>query len=285
MKVAVIGANGQLGSDIVEYFSDKCTVTSLNHSDIEITDFENSKEVLTGFNPDIVINTAAYHVVPKCEEEPLQAFAINGNGPLNLAKLSETLGFKLAHFSTDYVFDGAKGKPYVETDCPNPLNVYAQTKLDGENLIRNYCDTHFVIRVAGIYGKTPCRAKGGNFIDTMRKAAASRQIVKVVNDEVLTPTPTTEIARNTYELLQTDAYGLYHMTSQQEVSWYEFAKVIFRELGLTTPLESCTVDDFPSPVKRPTYSALENNNLKKINLDLMSHWEKALINYLKQSSN
>jgi len=282
LKVAVIGANGQLGSDIVEYFSSKCEVTALNHQDIEITNFNNSREVLNTLQPDVVINTAAYHNVPMCEEDPVRSFEINGLGALNLAKLSADQNFKLVHYSTDYVFDGMKKKPYVESDCPNPLNVYALTKLDGEKLIQNYCDQYFIIRVAGIYGKTPCRAKGGNFIDTMIKVAGSRPLVKVVNDEILTPTSTEEIARNTYALIQTDAFNLYHMTAQEEVSWYDFAKVIFAELNLKTPLESCTVDDFPSPVKRPTYSALENENLKKINLDQMRHWKEALLYYLKK---
>lgn len=282
MKVAVIGANGQLGSDIVAHFSNKCEVISLNHAQIEITNLDQSRKILNTIQPDVVINTAAYHNVPKCEEDPARSFEINGVGALNLAKLSADQDFKWVHYSTDYVFDGTKKKPYIESDCPNPLNVYALTKLDGENLIQNYCERFFIIRVAGIYGKTPCRAKGGNFIDTMIKAAASRPLVKVVQDEILTPTATTEIARNTFELIRTDAYDLYHMTSQEAVSWYEFARVIFKELSLKTPLDSCSVKDFPSPVKRPTYSALENANLKQINLDRMSHWKDALIHYLRQ---
>lgn len=280
MKVAVIGANGQLGSDIVAHFSDKCDVVPFTHAQIEITDLDQNREVLSSIQPDVVINTAAYHNVPKCEQDPTRSFEVNGLGALNLAKLSADQNFKLVHYSTDYVFDGAKQKPYTESDCPNPLNVYALTKLDGEKLIQNYCERFFIIRVGGIYGKTPCRAKGGNFIDTMVKAAASRPVVKVVRDEILTPTSTKEIARNTFELIQTDAFNLYHMTAQEAVSWYEFAKVIFEELNLRTPLESCTVDDFPSPVKRPTYSALENARLKHIALDHMSHWKDALIQYL-----
>lgn len=281
-NVVVIGANGQLGSDISAYFSSRCALIGLTHEQIEIANLDKTREVLKTLHPDVVINTAAYHNVPKCEEDPLRSFEINGLGALNLAKLSVEQNFKLVHYSTDYVFDGAKGRPYVESDCPNPLNVYALTKLDGEKLIQNYGERYFIIRIAGIYGLTPCRAKGGNFIDTMVKAAASRPLVKVVDDEVLTPTSTEEIARNTWALIQTEAYGLYHMTAQEAVSWYEFARVIFDELNFKTPLESCSASEFPSPVKRPMYSALENGNLKKLNLDLMSHWKPALIEYLKQ---
>jgi dTDP-4-dehydrorhamnose reductase len=281
VKVAVIGANGQLGADIVEYFSQKCEVVPLTHQDIEITDIDQSRRVFEELKPDVVINTAAYHNVPKCQEEPLRSFQINAQGALNLAKLSTERHFKLAHYSTDYVFDGQKKSPYWESDCPNPLNIYALTKLDGEKLIQNYSEKYFIIRVAGIYGKTPCRAKGGNFIDTMVKLDADRPLIHVVDDEILTPTSTMEIARNTYDLLLTEAYDLYHMTAQEAVSWYRFAKVIFEELNLKTPLKPCTVADFPSPVKRPAYSALENGNLQKINLDQMNHWKEALVYYLR----
>ncbi len=280
LKVAVIGANGQLGSDITAYFEDKCELIPLTHADVELKQFDKLRDVLRKLHPDVVINTAAYHNVPKCEQDPLTSFAVNGLGALNLARLSTELGFKLAHYSTDYVFDGAKQAPYVESDCPNPLNVYAATKLDGEHYIRQYSERFFILRVSGIYGKTPCRAKGGNFIDTMRKAAASRPLVKVVRDEILTPTSTVEIARNTWELIQTEAYGLYHMTAEGQCSWYEFATVIFDRLGLQTPLESCTVDEFPSPVKRPFYSVLENEALNKIGLNRMRHWKEALEMYL-----
>jgi len=222
LKVAVIGANGQLGSDIVARFSDKCELVPLNHSEIEISDLDASRATLLALKPDVLINTAAYHNVPRCEEDPQKSFEINGLGALNLAKLSEEQDFKLVHFSTDYVFDGLKMQPYLESDPVNPLNVYAITKQAGENFVRNYCDKHFIIRVAGIYGKTPCRAKGGNFIDTMVRLAGSKPKVTVVNDEILTPTSTEEIAHNTFELIQTDAYDLYHMTAQDAVSWYEF---------------------------------------------------------------
>ncbi|MFQ5823391.1 MAG: dTDP-4-dehydrorhamnose reductase [bacterium] len=285
MKVAVIGANGQLGTEICEIFSQKYLVISLTHQDFEISDIDNVKNTLERVKPQVVINTAAYHQVSKCEENPILSFKINGLGALNLSKVSNDLDFKLVHFSTDYVFDGLKKSPYIEDDKPNPLNIYGLTKLNGEHLIMNNCNNYFIIRVSGIYGKVPCRAKGGNFITTMIKASRERPEVTVVNDEILTPTSAVEISKNTYSLIQTDAFGLYHMTCQGGCSWYEFAKVIFETLKLEATLQPCSVSDFPMTVKRPIYSVLENHNLKAIKMDQMIFWKDALVNFLNETNN
>jgi dTDP-4-dehydrorhamnose reductase len=156
------------------------------------------------------------------------------------------------------------------------------TKLNGEILVKNYCTRYFIIRISGLYGETVSRAKGRNFITTMQKMAKEKEVVKVVNDEILTPTSASEIAKNTGRLIETEAFGLYHMTCEGQCSWFEFASVIFKELGLTTPLISCTSDEFPSEIKRPAYSVLENYNLNSVNLNHMIHWKEALISYLKR---
>lgn len=283
MKVAVIGANGQLGTDVCEVFGSKHEVVPLTHQDIEISDIDNVKKVFTEMKPDVVICTAAAHNVPKCEQEPDVAFKINGIGSLNLAKVSNDLDFKLVQYSTDYVFDGRKMKPYVETDAVFPQSVYAITKYAGEQFILNYSTKHFVVRVSGIYGKIPCRAKGGNFISTMVKLSKEKPEVRVVNDEVLTPTPTREIAKNTLSLIETEAYDIYHMTCEGSVSWYEFARTIFDTLQLKTPLFEASVKDFPLVVKRPFYSVLENANLKKIGINQMPGWKEALASFLKEN--
>jgi len=285
MRVAVIGANGQLGTDLVEVFSKEHDVIGLNHSDIEITDIDSVKNVLSSARPNIVLNTAAYHIVPEAEKFPDKAFHINGTGVLNLAKVCQDLDMRLVHYSTDYVFDGKKQKPYAEDDCPNPLNVYANTKLSGEYFALNYSEKSYVIRVSGIYGKVPCRAKGGNFITTMLKLAKEKPEVRVVNDETLTPTPTYEIAKNTASLIKSDAFGLYHMSCEGECSWYEFAKVIWETLQLETPLHAASVSDFPLVVRRPFYSVLENKQLNQIRLNLMPDWKVALKDFLTFGNN
>jgi dTDP-4-dehydrorhamnose reductase len=280
MKVAVIGANGQLGTDLLEVLSKEHDVIGLNHADIEITEIDSVKNALSTIKPAIVLNTAAYHIVPEAEKFPAKAFQINGIGVMNLAKVCQDLDTRLVHYSTDYVFDGKKQKPYSEDDRPNPLSVYGNTKLSGEYFALNYSDKSYVIRVSGIYGKVPCRAKGGNFITTIIKLANEKPEVRVVNDEILTPTPTYHIAKNTAALIGTDAFGLYHMSCEGEVSWYEFAKVIWETLQLKTPLHPASVKDFPLVVKRPFYSVLENRNLKNLGINSMPQWKEALIQFL-----
>lgn len=283
MKIVIIGANGQLGTDLTEVLSPDNSVTGLSHRDIEITDINNVQTVLSAIKPDIVLNTAAYHVVPEAESFPDKAFNINGTGTLNLAKVCTTINARLLHYSTDYVFDGKKQRPYTESDLPNPLNVYATTKLAGEHFASNYCEQSYIVRVSGIYGKVPSRVKGGNFVTTMIKLAKEKTEVRVVDDEILTPTPTLAIAKNTATLIKTDKFGLYHMSCEGECSWYEFASVIWETLGLTTPLLRAKVKDFPMVVKRPVYSVLDNANLKKAGLNEMAEWKEALSQFLKNN--
>jgi dTDP-4-dehydrorhamnose reductase len=285
MKIVIIGANGQLGTDLMEALSPGNKVTGLSHHDIEITDINNIQSVLNTLKPDIVLNTAAYHVVPEAESFPDKAFSINGAGTLNLAKVCTNVNARLVHYSTDYVFDGKKQKPYTESDLPNPLNVYATTKLAGEHFALNYCEQCYVVRVSGIYGKVPSRVKGGNFVTTMIRLAQEKPEVRVVDDEILTPTPTAAIARNTASLIQTDQFGLYHMSCEGECSWYEFAKVIWDTLGLQTPLFRAKVKDFPMLVKRPVYSVLENSNLKTNGINEMPEWKEALVQFLQKNFN
>ncbi len=283
MKVVIIGSNGQLGSDLVKEFTlNGNVVIPLTHSEINIEDFNSSREVLLNIKPEVILNTAAFHVVPKCEDDPVKAFQVNSFGALNLAKISDELNAVSLYYGTDYVFDGEKKLPYLESDKPNPLNVYASTKLNGEFYTLNYSENSIVLRVSGIYGEVPCRAKGGNFITTMIRVAKEKPEVKVVNDEILTPTPTKEIAKKTKEILQKKLTGLFHLTCEGQCSWYEFAHVIFSTLNLRTPLSPISLVDMPMLVKRPTYSVLKNQRLKRSGLSNMPDWKDALIAFLNK---
>ena len=282
-EVVVIGGNGQLGSDIVLRFRrEGVSLRSLTHEDLEVSNPESVASVIGELRPTLVVNTAAYHQVPACEASPDKAFAVNAVGPLYLAKAAQGLGAVLVHISTDYVFDGQKRTPYLEEDVPRPLNVYAASKLVGESFVRNYCERHFIVRTSGLYGHVPCRAKGMNFVTMMLRYATGKPEVRVVDDEVLTPSATVDIAHHLWRLVQTEEYGLYHLTNEGFCSWYEFAEVIFRELGLKTPLLRASVKDFPSPIRRPQYSVLENARLKALGLNQMPHWRDSLLRHLSQ---
>ena len=284
MKVAVIGANGQLGCDICRAFLDSgCEVTQLNHDVMDVVDFDSARTKLEEANADVIINTAAMHNLDVCEDEPAKSFAVNGIGARNLAILANDLDSVLFHISTDYVFDGAKRTPYIETDCPMPLNVYGNTKLAGEYFVRSIAEKHFVLRVSGLYGTNPCRAKGGsNFVKLMLKLAMERDEVRVVDDEVLTPTFTEDIAKQIVSISDVHEYGLYHVTAQGSCSWHKFAAKIFELSRAEVKLSVADPSEFPSKVPRPKYSVLENGRLKSVNLDIMPHWEDGLRRYLEK---
>jgi dTDP-4-dehydrorhamnose reductase len=282
MKVAVIGANGQLGCDICKSFSNNgYDVIPLNHDFVEVTDFNSARTAMEKIRPQIVVNTAAVHNVEICEASPVKAFEVNALGPRNLAVLSNEFDFTLFQISTDYVFDGSKKMPYLETDFPLPLNVYGNTKLSGENFVRAMTKKSFVVRVSGLYGTNPCRGKTGtNFVKTMLRLAKERPEVRVVDDEVLTPTFTGDIATQILALSKIERYGLYHVTEQGSCSWYKFAAKIFELSGAKVKLSIADPNEFKAKVARPKYSVLAHEALKSINLDLMPQWEEGLKKYL-----
>jgi len=282
MKIAVIGADGQLGTDVVKAFAaNGDEAISLTHSDIEISDKDSVSERVTALRPNIIVNTAAMHHVDKCEQDPARAFAVNGLGAKNLALVAKEIGAKLMHVSTDYVFDGEKKTPYEESDAPRPLNAYGNSKLSGEYFVRATVPQHFVLRTSAIYGKSPCRAKGGlNFIELMLKLARERGEVKVVDDEFVSPTPTPEIARQMVALSRSDAYGLYHATAEGSCSWHAFAKEIFALTNTKVNLLIAGPNEFPIKVPRPKYSVLENRALKNRELNVFKPWRQGLVEYL-----
>ncbi len=280
MKAVIIGADGQLGADLMKGFADVSPV-GLTREQIEICSPDSILNALSDLHPDVVVNTAAFHNVPVCEKEITQSFDINAVGPLNLAKASESLGFELVHISTDYVFDGKKQAPYVETDPPNPLSVYAVSKLAGEHFVSSYCSKHYIVRTSGLYGHTKCMAKGTNFVETMLRLAKEKPELRVVNDEILTPTYVYHLALQIRKLVDSHVYGMYHATNNGSCSWYEFAKEIFKIAGVTIPVVPVTSKEFASPVKRPTYSVLENAALQKLGIDIMPPWRDSLAHYFQ----
>ena len=282
MTVAVIGANGQLGSDVVNALAENGDrVVSITHADIELANYESVSNCLAASQAEFVVNTAAMHHVEQCERDPEKAFAVNAIGSRNLALATRESGAVLVHFSTDYVFDGKKSTPYVEEDAPVPLNVYGNSKLAGECFVRTLNPKHFVLRTSAIYGKQPCRAKGGlNFVELMLKLGRERGRVRVVNSEFVSPTSTVDLARQVVALRNSSAYGLYHATAESSCSWHEFAQRIFETANLTVDVEIADPSEFPAKVPRPLYSVLENRRLKANGLNRFQPWEAGLAEYL-----
>lgn len=283
MRIAVIGADGQLGTDICNAL-DKTDheLTRLTVEHIDVTDIDSVTKALSGAKPQLVINTAAFHDVPKCEDQPETAFKVNALGARNVAIVCNDIDAVQMYVSTDYVFDGAKRAPYIESDSPMPLNVYANTKLAGEYFAASTAEKHYILRVSGIYGKNPCIGKGGvNFVELMLKLSKTRPEIRVVDDEFLTPTSTVEIANQVVKMVDSNPeYGIYHCTAEGSCSWYEFAKEIFDITRPDIQFNKAAPGEFAVNVNRPSYSVLENKHLKDQGINVMRHWKEGLREYL-----
>lgn len=283
-KAAIIGASGQLGTDCVEAFAAAgYAVEALGHEHLEIVDAGAVAEVFARLTPDVVVNTAAMHNVEACEADPVEAFRVNGIAAWNLARVASPQGFRLIHLSTDYVFDGAAKEPYTEESLPAPLNVYGNTKLSGEHFVVAEDGDAVVVRTSGLYGRAACRAKQGglNFVQRMLQLARERGTVKVVTDELVTPTHTLDLARQLVALADSELTGVVHATSGGECSWYEFAAAIFEISGVDVDLQPANSATFPAKVRRPSYSVLDNARLREAGIDRMPPWRDALEQYLR----
>lgn len=281
MTTLLIGADGQLGSELRQVFDDQDLVP-LTHADFEMTDSTQVWDALRKYRPGLILNTAAYHRVDECEEFPERAFAVNAIAVRNLAIAAKEIAAVLVHFSTDYVFDGGKRIPYREVDPPGPLSTYATSKLAGEYFVRVTLPRHFVIRTCGLYGLAGSRSKAGNFVETMLRLAREEREIRVVRDQIVTPTSAKELAHKVRQLIETGVYGLYHITNNGECSWYQFASAIFEIAGLHPCLQETTAIAFGARAQRPAYSVLDNANLRSLGLDDLRQWRDALAGYLTE---
>ncbi|MCX9012165.1 MAG: dTDP-4-dehydrorhamnose reductase [Candidatus Methanoperedens sp.] len=283
IKIAIIGANGQLGSDLVRAFKDTGhEIIPLTHTDIDVTDLKSSREVLKKLAPEAVLNCAAYVRVDDAEDFAQMAFAINALGARNVALVSSELSSVLVYISTDYVFDGRKKQPYTEDDVPNPLNAYGNSKLAGEYFVRNTLEKHYIIRSSSLFGAAGASGKGGNFIETMIKKAQSQEEISVVDDMIMSPTYTKDAADMIKNLLAKELpFGIYHVSNSGRCSWYEFAREIFSITGMDANLSPAKTAALKSRAKRPMFSPLVSIRFKKYGLEMKS-WEDALRNYLTE---
>ncbi len=286
MRIALIGATGQLGSDLLpRLHAAGHDVLPLGHTDIEISDAERVASRLEPLQPQLVINTAAYNLVDKAEDEPDVAYAVNGLGPRNLARFCEQQAVALLQISSDYVF-GLEGydtrQGYRESDLPGPMGAYGLSKLAGEYFVRSECSRSFVVRTCGLYGVTALRGKGkGNFVETMLRLGRERKQLRVVNDQHCTPTSTADLSDALTRLIETDSYGLYHATNEGQTTWCELAREIFQRTQMDVEVIPITTAEYGTKARRPEFSVLNCGKLAAILGTPLPDWHDALSRYLR----
>lgn len=280
-KILITGCNGQLGRELQNKLKDKYELILTNKTNLDITLFVETNEFIREKMPYAIINCAAYTAVDLCEEYEADAYKLNALGPKNLAIISKQVDAKLIHISTDYIFDGevindANGqiRPYIESDKPNPQSAYGRTKLQGEKLVIDNANKYFIIRTAWLYGE------GKNFVRTMINLSKTNDYVKVVNDQIGSPTSTSELANMIEKLIETEEYGIYHGTCEGYCSWYDLTCEIFRLLCIKTKVIAITSEEFIQSAKRPKYSVLENKKLIELDIYRFKTWQEALKIYL-----
>ena len=284
-RYVVIGATGQLGSDLVRTFDRSGELTPLSTRDVDILDPAATRSTLEALRPTCVLNTAAYNLVDRAEEDGRSAFALNAEAVGSLADVCQSIGARLVHFSTDYVFDGAKRTPYLETDPPRPLSVYGESKLAGERLALERCDRAVVFRVCGLFGLAGFLGKGkGNFVETMLRFGREGRLLRVVSDQVLCPSYTLDLARKVWAVLPKAAHPVYHLTNAGQTSWYDFARRSLELAGVAADLTPVTAAEYGARARRPAYSVLAHANLAALGEDDLRPWDQALVAYVAERS-
>ncbi|HOK35552.1 MAG TPA: dTDP-4-dehydrorhamnose reductase [Candidatus Pacearchaeota archaeon] len=272
MKFLITGAEGQLGEEFLkEAKKKKLNCLALTREELDITDFEKVQKVVEGARPDFLINCAAYNDVDRAEEDWKTAFLVNGIGPKNLAIAAQENNCVLVHYSTDYVFDGKKNSPYTIVDKPAPINKYGQSKLLGENFVKDFAGKYFLIRLSAVFGNNP----KASFPLKILSWAKEKKELKIVDDQVFSPTFTGDVVKGTFDLIKSGEYGLYHMTNSGYCSRYEWAKYILEKIGWQGKILRAKSEDFQSAAERPKFSVLDNFPLKE-----MEGWKEATERYL-----
>lgn len=272
MKILVTGSEGQLGSDLLKILPGKHQVVGCDIQDWDITDLESALENVSKIKPEVLINAAAYTDVDGCESNPDLAYRVNTLGAHNLAIASLKVGAVMVHISTDFVFDGRKGSPYLEFDEPHPLSVYGRSKLASEQWVSAVLNRYFIVRTAWLYGR-----KGKNFVKTILRLAEEKDVLRVVGDQVGSPTFSWDLAQKIAELIESEAYGIYHVTNSGQCSWYQFAKEILELVGRKeTRVEPISSEELARPAPRPAFSVLRNYCLEQRGFSLLRNYHEAL---------
>lgn len=281
-KVAVFGGAGQLGTELRAGFAARgYQVEAFGRSNADITNASAVEHILAAFDPEIVVNAAAYNQVDVAEKEPSVAFQVNALAVRNLAVACRQNDAQMVHFSTDYVFDGLAGRAYREEDEPHPLGAYAVSKLAGELYARAYLDRPLIIRTSGVFGPAGLETARGNFVEMMLRLAAKGQTIRVVEDHVASPTYAPALAARALDLLERGAHGIYHLGGGSPISWYDWAAKIFAAAGLHPPLKPTNEREFRTPARRPKYSALSNAKSEDLGIAPMPSLDEAIRVYLE----
>lgn len=282
-NVVVFGAAGQLGVELVQLLKERgYTVHPFNRASVDITNYSLLEQTLGPLDPHAVINAAAYNQVDVAEQEPQAAYAANGLGVRNLAVACRQLDSLLVHFSTDYVFDGQLGRPYVEDDRTHPLGAYAVSKLAGELYAQAYLENPLIIRTSGVFGPGGLRTARGNFVELMLRLAQTGQPIRVVEDHVASPTYAPALAKVTIDLMESPHRGVLHAGGGEAISWFDFAKKIFQAAGLTPELRPTNEREYRTAARRPKYSALANARLAESGVAPMPPLDEALAAYMTE---
>lgn len=280
MRIAILGANGQLGSDLMRLLPGERIPLCQPH--FEIRDAEQVRRVISDASPEVVVNCVAATNVDECESDPVEAFAVNALGALHAARAAAAVKARLVYISTDYVFGGdpARRTPYFETDLPGPVNVYGTGKLAGEALSAAYSPNCLIVRTSGLYGRAGARGKGGNFVETMLRLARGDAPLRVVADQTLSPTSTPALARALAGLIERGATGIVHAAAADACSWHEFAVAIMELSGTGREVAAISTAEFPRPARRPAYCALDSRRRDEFGAVLPPGWRTMLEQYL-----
>jgi len=278
LKFMVTGVNGQLGHDVMmKLKSLKLDVIAPSRDELDLTNKDQVKKYIIKEKADVIIHCAAYTAVDKAEDEKDLCYLVNVEGTRAVAEAAKEINAKVVYVSTDYVFDGLGQEPHSEEKEPNPINYYGYTKEQGEKIVRELIDKHFIVRTSWVYG-----LNGNNFVRTMLKLAESRNEINVVSDQIGAPTYTKDLAEFVVKLVQTNSYGTYHGVNEGYCSWHKFAISIFEKSVIDMKVNPISSDDYPTKAKRPLNSRLSKENSDKSGIDRMPHWEDAITRFIEE---
>ena len=284
MKILLLGARGQLGTDLLKT-NPGHTITSHVQADADINDEKALQGLLDKAPPQVVINTVAYNRTEDAEAKTDLAFSVNTLGPRLLSRLCAERKIRLLHYSTDFVFNGAKGTPYVESDLPAPLNIYGLSKWGGEQMVLASDPNNWVIRTASLFGVAGSSGKGGNFVESIISSAQAGKPLQIVSNIFMSPTYARDLAERTWLLIgKTAPGGLYHVTNDGPTSWHGFAQEIISQMGLKTSISSRLYEDNPTRMKRPSNTVLASERWKALGLGPLRPWAEALRVYLTEKN-